>query len=72
MTQKDYVKERLSQVKILMTGVVGSMFALELYYVQSSGSNSNIVVGIAIAQCIFLLHLGKGWEKLLLELKGMP
>jgi hypothetical protein len=72
MTEKDYVKERLAQVKMLIAGVVGSMFAFELYFIQNPGTNPILLIGVAIAQCIFLLHLGKGWSKLLEELKDLP
>lgn len=72
MTQKDYVKEKLAVLKILMTGLVGSMFATELYYIQSPGTNFILIAGVGIAQVIFLLHLGKGWAKLLEELKHLP
>ncbi len=72
MTQKDYVKERISFLKLAMTGIVGAMFALGVYNLQSSGTNFINVMGALIVLGIFFTILGRQYKKLLNELRDLP
>lgn len=72
MTEKEYIMEKFSFLKIGMTATVGTMFALGVYNVQTSGSNFILVLLAIILFGIFLLALGRAYTKLLDEIKAMP
>lgn len=72
MTQKDYIKEQLALLKIAMTGVIGAMFAMAVYNLQSSGSNVINVMAAVIVLGIVLVLLGRAYKNLLNDLKDLP
>jgi uncharacterized membrane protein YsdA (DUF1294 family) len=59
MMQKDYVKEKLALLKMIMTGIIGAMFAISVYNVQTSGSNFIIVMAATIIILILLVSFVK-------------
>jgi len=72
MTETDYVKERLALLKIALTGIVGAMFAIAVYNLQSSGDNFINVMVALIILLVVLSILAKGYKKLLDKLKDLP
>jgi hypothetical protein len=72
MTETDYVKEKLAVLKIEMTGIIGAMFALVAYNIQSSGSNLNTVIIVMIFLFIISVFIRKAYDTLLNELKDLP
>ncbi len=72
MTERDYVKEKLALIKILVTGIIGAMFAISVYNIQSSGSNFINVMAAIIIALIFLALFAKEYRKLLTKLKDLP
>lgn len=72
MTQKDYVKEKLAQLKIAINWIVGAMFALAVYNIQTSRSNEINVMRAALPLGIAFAILGIKYNKLLAKLKDLP
>ncbi len=54
MTQKDYVKEYLGFLRILMSGLIGVMFLIALYNLQTSGFFSIASISIVFLGFIFI------------------
>ncbi len=71
MTQKDYVKEYLGFLRILMSGLIGVMFVIALYNMQASG-----FFGIASISIVFLgfifIFLSIRYFVLINELRNLP
>lgn len=71
MTQKDYVKEYLSFLRILMSGLIGTMFLIALYNLQTSGFFSIASVSIVFLGLVFIL-LSLLYFRFMNELKDLP
>ncbi len=71
MTQKDYVKEYLGFLKILMSGLIGAMFLIALYNLQTSGFFAIASVSIVFLGLVFIL-LSILHFRLMNELKDLP
>lgn len=71
MTQKDYVKEYLGFLKILMVGLIGAMFLVALYNLQTLGFYATASILIVFLGLVFIL-LSLLYFRLMNELKDMP
>lgn len=72
MTEKDYIKEQLNLLKIIMTGAFGGMIGIFVYNAQTSGSNIVFMAFPLIILCILFWALGKLYIRVLNELKALP
>ncbi len=61
MTEKDYVKEQIALLKLILTGVFGTIFAIVLY----------IVIVVLTMLSVFTFYLTKIVRKSLDELKRL-
>jgi len=71
MTRKEYVKAQVDFLKMLMSTIVGVLFAISIYNLQTSGANFvNVTISIVIigfvSIAVFLVY-----NKYLNELREM-
>lgn len=71
MTQKDYIKEYLGFLKILMVGLIGAMFLVALYNLQTPGFYATALISIVFLGLVFVL-LSILYFRLMSELQDMP
>lgn len=72
MSEKDFVKEQFSLLKIGVTAILGTAFTIAVYNIQTSGSNFIPVILSIIVLIIVLFGLAIVYKKKLDELKAMP
>lgn len=66
MTERDYIKEKLAVVKMIMTVIFGAMIGLVVYYIISMGVNFWNVMAAVIILGVFLVYFGvRPYKKLL-------
>ena len=70
MTQKDYVKEYLGFLRILLIGLIGAMFLVALY-IQTPGFYATAWVSIVFLGLVFIL-LSILYFRLMSELRNIP
>jgi hypothetical protein len=71
MTQQDYVREYLGFLKILLVGLIGAMFLVALYNLQTSGFYATSSVLIVFLGLVFIL-LSLMYFRLMNELRNLP
>ncbi len=71
MTQKDYVKEYLGFLRILLSGLIVVMFLIALYNMQTSGFFGTAAISIVFLGFIFIF-LSIRYFVLINELRNLP
>ena len=71
MTRKEYVKVQVDFLKMMMSTIVGVMFAISIYNLQTSGANFvNVTISIVITG-IVSIAVYLVYNKYLNELREM-
>jgi len=71
MTRKEYVKAQVDFLKMMMSTIVGVMFPISIYNLQTSGTNFiNVTISIVIIS-IVSIAVYLVYNKYLNELRGI-
>jgi hypothetical protein len=71
MTQMDYVKAKLDLIKVSISAIIGAVFVLALYNLQTSGSNIIAVFILTAFLCILAIRIGMVYHTLMHQLKDL-
>jgi len=72
MTEKDAVLEKIELVKLIIGVIIGSMFAVSTYNLQTGGSIGVIAIVSLIMSGIALFIIIVPYNKLVEKLKELP